>query len=139
MAFVSVPKDLSKVKTKVALNLTKRQLICFSAAGIIGIPMYFLSKGVIGNSAAVLLMIILMFPFFFLALYERDGQPAEKIMLNMIRTRLLWPGKRPYKTENFYGIIQKEGEIFEEPKEKNKAAPKASAKQKDNANPKAKQ
>ena len=26
MAFVPVPKDLTKVKTKVALNLTKRQL-----------------------------------------------------------------------------------------------------------------
>ncbi len=30
MPFVSVPKDLDKVKTKVALNLTKRQLVCFS-------------------------------------------------------------------------------------------------------------
>ncbi len=27
MAYVPVPKDLTKVKTKVALNLTKRQLI----------------------------------------------------------------------------------------------------------------
>ena len=30
MAYVAVPKDLSKVKSKVAFNLTKRQLICFS-------------------------------------------------------------------------------------------------------------
>ena len=29
MAYVSVPKDLNAVKTKVLLNLTKRQLICF--------------------------------------------------------------------------------------------------------------
>ena len=26
---VAVPKDLSGIKTKVALNLTKRQIICF--------------------------------------------------------------------------------------------------------------
>jgi len=128
MAFVSVPKDLNKVKTKLALNLTKRQLICFSAAGLIGIPIYFLSRGVVGNSAAVLLMIALMFPFFFIAMYERDGRPAEKIICNMIRVRLLWPGKRPYKTENFYGIIQKEGEAFAEPKKKSKTAKKAPAK-----------
>ena len=130
MAFVSVPKDLSNVKTKLALNLTKRQLICFSAAGAIGIPVYFLSKGVIGNSAAILLMIALMFPFFFIGLYERDGQPAEKIILNMIRVRLLWPGKRLYITENLYKQLQEEG-FFEEPKEKTKTAkktaPKASA------------
>lgn len=29
MAYVPVPKDLNKIKTKLALNLTKRQLICF--------------------------------------------------------------------------------------------------------------
>ena len=33
MAFVPVPKDLSKVKTKVVLNLTRRQLISFSLGG----------------------------------------------------------------------------------------------------------
>lgn len=29
MAYVPVPKDFSKIKTKLALNLTKRQIICF--------------------------------------------------------------------------------------------------------------
>ena len=36
MAYVNVPNDLSKVKTKMAFNLTKRQLLCFGAAAIIG-------------------------------------------------------------------------------------------------------
>lgn len=31
MAYVPVPKDLSKIKTKLAFNLTKRQLVCFPA------------------------------------------------------------------------------------------------------------
>lgn len=30
MAYVTVPKDLSKIKTKVFFGLTKRQLICFT-------------------------------------------------------------------------------------------------------------
>ena len=38
MAYVTVPKDLTKVKTKVALNLTKRQLVCFSMAAAVGVP-----------------------------------------------------------------------------------------------------
>jgi len=108
MAFVNVPKDLSKVKTKIALNLTKRQLICFGAAGIIGIPVYIFTRGAIGNSAAALLMMGLMLPLFFLAMYEKDGQPAEKILRNIVRARFAWPGKRPYKTENLYEIIEKE-------------------------------
>ena len=32
MPYVPVPKDLTKVKTKLAFNLTKRQLVCFSSA-----------------------------------------------------------------------------------------------------------
>lgn len=108
MAFVNVPKDLSVVKTKVALNLTKRQLLCFGVAALAGVPAYIFTRGAIGNSGAVLLMIGLMLPFFFLAMYEKDGQPAEVILRNMIRVKFLWPGKRPYKTENLYEILEKE-------------------------------
>ena len=108
MAFVNVPKDLNMVKTKVALNLTKRQLICFSAAAVIGVPLYIFTRGAIGNSAAALLMIGSMLPLFFVGIYEKDGMPAEKILRNIIRTRFYWPGKRPYKTENLYEIIAKE-------------------------------
>jgi len=112
MPFVPVPKDLTIVKTKVALNLTKRQLICFPLAAAAGVPTYIFSRATIGNDAAVLLMIGLMLPFFFLAMYERDGQPAEKIARNIIRTRLLWPGIRPYKTENLYAYLEKEGKAI---------------------------
>lgn len=112
MPFVPVPKDLGKVKTKVALNLTKRQLICFGSAAVVGIPSYIFTRGTLGSEGAVLLMIGLMLPFFFLAMYEKDGQPAEKILRNYIRARVAWPGKRPYKTENFYKIIEKEGKAF---------------------------
>ena len=44
MAFVPVPKDLNRVKTKVMFNLTKRQLICFSIAAAVGVPIFFLAK-----------------------------------------------------------------------------------------------
>ena len=105
MAYVPVPKDLSKIKTKLAFNLTKRQLVCFSGAAAVGLPAYLLSRDSIGNSAAMFLMIGLMLPFFFLAMYERDGLPLEKVLKNIIRTRFLYPRVRPYKTENFYALL----------------------------------
>ena len=107
MAFVNIPKDLSKVKTKIALNLTKRQLICFGAAALAGIPAYIVSRGAIGNTAAAMLMIVIMFPLFFLGIYEKDGLPAEVILRNYIRARFAWPGKRPYITENLYEILER--------------------------------
>ena len=41
MPYVNVPNDLSKVKTKMALNLTKRQLICFGCAAAVGLPVSY--------------------------------------------------------------------------------------------------
>lgn len=64
MAFVSVPKDLTKVKNKIIFNLTKRQLICFGIAAAVGLPFYFLSRGIIGSSNAATGMCLLMLPAF---------------------------------------------------------------------------
>ena len=76
MAFVPVPKDLNRVKTKVMFNLTKRQLICFSIAAAVGVPIFFLVKAHLDLSTAAMLMVVIMLPFIFFALYEKDGQPA---------------------------------------------------------------
>ena len=111
MAYVQVPKDLTKVKTKVMLNLTKRQLICFSLAGAVGVPFYLLTRHVLGQTMAASLMIILVMPFFFFAMYEKDGRPLEKILLNIYRQKIKRPGIRPYRTDNFYRRIQ--DEIYE--------------------------
>ena len=102
MAYVPVPKDLTKVKTKVALNLTKRQLIFFSLAAVVGIPFYLFMRKPIGSSIAAILMVTIMLPFFFMAMYEKDGFPAEKILYFMLRQTILTPGVRPYKSENLY-------------------------------------
>ena len=111
---VPVPKDLSGIKTKVALNLTKRQIICFSGAAITGVPLYFLTKGVLGTQAAALIMVGVMLPFFFLAMYEKDGFPAEKLLYFMIRQKMLTPGIRPYKSENLYEQLEEREKIKKE-------------------------
>jgi hypothetical protein len=105
MAYVNVPNDLSKIKTKMALNLTKRQLICFGVAAAVGIPTYLFTRSAIGNTGAMLLMIGLMLPCFLIAMYERDGLPFEKVVRNIIRATFLWPQVRPYRTDNFYSYF----------------------------------
>ena len=108
MAYVQVPKDLTRVKTKVMFNLTKRQLICFSLAGLVGIPFYLLTRHALGSTLSACMMIVLVLPFFLFAMYEKDGMPLEKVLMNIIRMKFQRPGIRPYKTENFYAAIQKE-------------------------------
>ena len=97
MAYVTVPKDLTHVKSKVVFGLTKRQLICFSGALVIGVPLYFLTRDYISNSAAALLMVFAMLPGFLLAMYERHGQPLEVVIMQIIQCCFIQPKERPYR------------------------------------------
>ena len=114
MAYVPVPKDLTRVKSKFIFNLTKRQVVCFGLGALVGVPMFFLTKDTIGPSMAALVMIAVMLPFFFLAMYEKDGFPAEKILYFVIRQKFLTPGIRPYKSENLYNQLEEQEKMKKE-------------------------
>jgi cytosine/uracil/thiamine/allantoin permease len=117
MAYVPIPKDLSTVKTKVMFNLTKRQLICFSLALIVGLPFFFIFKKSAGTSLATLIMIFVMLPFFMFAMYEKHGQPLEVLLRHYFEVRFLRPKQRPYKTNNFYAILMRQNQLDKEVKD----------------------
>lgn len=54
---------------------------------------------------ASICMIIIMLPFFFLGMYERDGQPLEKLAKQFIQTKFVRPKVRPYQTNNYYAVL----------------------------------
>ena len=114
MPYVTIPKDLSRIKNKLVFNLTKRQLISFSLAGGSGIPFYLFSRSVIGDDVAAFLMIALMLPFMAFGVYEKDGQPLEKILYHMIRARFLLPRIRVYQTDNLYSALERQAKIDKE-------------------------
>lgn len=114
MAYVTVPKDLAQVKPKFMFNLTKRQLICFGGGALLGLPVFFLTKGAIGTTPATLLMLILMLPCFMFGVYEKNGQPLEKLLGYYIQSRFIRPKQRPYMTDNFYAAIQRQIDINRE-------------------------
>ena len=93
-AYIPVPRDLTRVKTKVFFNLTRRQLICFGAGALMGVPSFFLLKR-IGSTSLVL------------AMYERDGQPLEVFAKHFIETKFIRPKIRPYQTNNYYDALMR--------------------------------
>jgi hypothetical protein len=114
LAYVPVPKDLTRVKTKVMFNLTKRQLICFGAGVLIGAPLFFLLLRPLGSSTAAMCMMLVMLPFFLLGVYEKNGQPLEKVAGNIIRASILRPRQRPYRTNNFYALLERQDKLDKE-------------------------
>ena len=107
-AYIPVPRDLTRVKSKILFNLTKRQLICFGAAALIGVPSFFLLRKLGNISLAAMGMIVIMLPLFLLAMYERDGQPLEVIAKHFIETRFIRPKIRPYQTDNYYAVLHRQ-------------------------------
>ena len=116
LAYVPVPKDLNAVKTKLFFNLTKRQLICFGGGILVGLPLFFLAKHYLSASAATLIMILVMLPFFLFAMYEKNGQPLEKVLRNMFRVCFSRPKLRPYRVQNYYELLGRQQKLNEEVK-----------------------
>ena len=111
MAYVTVPKDLTHVKSKVLFGLTKRQLVCFGGALLTGGPLYFLARNYLSNSAAALLMIFAMLPGLLFALFERHDQPLEVVIQQMIQCCFLRPKERPYAYAALVRQYQMEQEV----------------------------
>ena len=114
MAYVPVPKDLTKVKSKLLFNLTKRQLICFGGGALIGVPLFFLLRGSLGASSAAILMVLSMLPLFVMGLYEKNGRPLEKVLGDVIQTVFLRPKRRPYQTDNLYAALMRQEQMERE-------------------------
>ncbi|HER5781940.1 TPA: PrgI family protein [Streptococcus agalactiae] len=97
MAYVPIPKDLNRVKTKVAFNLTKRQLIGFTLAGLVGIPVYLFMRKIVPNDIAVIFLIVSTLPIFFITLFEKDGLTFEKYFKYIYLHKFYQPQKRVRK------------------------------------------
>jgi hypothetical protein len=114
MAYVSIPKDLTRVRTKFLLGLTKRQTVCFGAAAATGIPLFFLLRTFAPTSAAAFIMVIVMLPWFMFAMYEKNGIPLEKFLKCIYTTKFKRPKIRTYQTYNLYAVTARQNQLERE-------------------------
>lgn len=114
-AYIPVPRDLTRVKSKLFFNLTKRQLVCFGAAALLGVPSFFLLRSSTGNlSLATLGMMLLMMPLFLLAMYEKNGQPMEVVAKHYLDAKFRRPKVRLYQTDNYYSALMRQARLEQE-------------------------
>ena len=116
MAYVTIPKDLSRIQSKVLFGLTKRQVICFGAAALVGVPLFFLAKASLETTTAALCMILVMLPFFLFAMYEKNGQPLEVFLGHLIQNKFIRPKVRIYQTNNLYSALVRQSKLEQEVK-----------------------
>ena len=87
--YIDLNRDFSSLKPKVIMGLTSRQIVCFIGAGIMGIPFYIKTHGVLGDTFAMLFMVLIMSPWFAFALYEKNGMKLEEILRDYFRENIL--------------------------------------------------
>ena len=114
MIYITVHKDLANIKTKVLFGLTRRQVICFGAAALIGVPLFFLLRNTVSASTATIWMVLAMLPFFLFAMYERNGQPLEVFLKHMVQTIFVRPKIRTYQTTNIYAEVERQEKLRKE-------------------------
>ena len=90
----------------------------FGAAAVVGVPLFFVLRDTAGNSGATLGMMAVMLPMFFLAMYQKNGQPAEKILRYYLQARFIRPKVRPYQTRNYYALLMKGDDTHDSVSEK---------------------
>jgi hypothetical protein len=108
--------------------MTAGQIGHILVGAAIGVPLFFLTRGSVGNGPAMLLLFTAVAPFAFLALYEKDGLPARKWIYMILRHKI-YPKRRVYKTQNFYSkinLLTKEGD-FEQKQKTNTSSSKTAA------------
>ena len=112
------PTIFPRSRLKLPLTSPAASLSASAARPAVGIPVYLLTRHALGGTGAMFLMIAIMLPAFFMAMYERDGLPFEKVARNIIRAKFLRPGVRPYQTQNIYApFAGKEVTLEQKPQE----------------------
>ena len=113
-AYVPIPKDLSAVKTKFIMGLTKRQTVCFTAAAAMGLPVFFLLRNFLPTSFASMVMLTVMVPWFLIAMYEKYNMPLEKYLKYVIAVKFQKPKIRTYQTNNLYTVTERQKQLYKE-------------------------
>ena len=93
---VSIPKELKTIKSKLFFGLTKRQLIGFSIALAISLPVFFLLKS-FSVDIALYGLFFTACPAIFATIFTKDGMPAETWIKLYLEYKYLNPQKRYFK------------------------------------------
>ena len=100
MIEVKVPGEVRKYKEKVLGPFTLRQVIAIGITLPIVIPLYIFLLDQAGQSIASYVIMFVGGPLLLIGFYEKNGQPFEKYLMQIIKFHFVLPSRRKYIVEN---------------------------------------
>lgn len=110
-----IPKEITDYETKYLFKMTLRQNIAFGVMLIVNMLLHFYAKPFIHNEIVDWLMLLVASLAGAVALWKPNKQDFEKVAWFAIRSELIYPKKRVYKTENVFSKMR--DDIIAEEKE----------------------
>lgn len=107
MIEMEMSRDIKEYSPKIVGFLDKRQVVCVLVASTYGIPLFLMLKG-LSITLKVTIVAVAMFPVLACGWAKAYGLPLEKFFFKCIMPMLMSPRKRLYKTNNIYGLEDKE-------------------------------
>lgn len=114
---VSIPKELKTIKAKLFFGLTKRQLIGFSLALGLSVPIFLILKNISIDLAMWSLFFVAM-PILFCTMYQKNGMVAETWIKLILEYNYLYPNKRFYAVSKQNFQLAKERKMINAKKKK---------------------
>lgn len=104
--YVQIPKDLNDIKQKFMFGMTKRQVVSFGIGFILGIPIFFLTRGALGLSGAIIAMGCCAAPAIVCGVYKKNGIFFEQQIRNMA-AYFRSPRVRTYRNVTAFSCIER--------------------------------
>lgn len=94
----NIPRGFRNIEPTIFGGLTKRQLITFLIAGIVGFSVYMLAFRAFHAGVGISISVVIIFtvPIFFAGFYKHNGLNAEKLLYYIYLSEIKYPKFRPY-------------------------------------------
>lgn len=99
---IKINKEICQYHETLFFGLSARQFVCSVLAIAIAVGIYFLTKNLIGKETASWLCMVAAAPVAAMGFFKYNGLTAEKLAWAIIKTELLYAGRRVYKADNYY-------------------------------------
>lgn len=99
---IKINKEINAYKENLFFGLSARQFICSVLAIVIAVGIYFCFKDIIGKETVSWLCMVAASPIAAIGFFKYNGLTAEKLVWAIIKSEIIYAGKRVYKADNYY-------------------------------------
>lgn len=102
---IKINREVLTYRETIFFGLSARQFFCSLGAVAAAVGVYFLLKDVLGKETTSWLCMVCAAPLAAAGFFQYNGLTLEKFLWAVLKTNLLYAGRRLYKSHNAYASL----------------------------------